>query len=697
MSRTKGPRTSVTHPLRIDAFKVPDTSGVIGMTLCPGRRDRISSEGEWARDLELDLDAVALWKPDVLIALLEPPEFKQLGIPSYAEDVRARGLALELLPIRDGGVPSSLFEEKWKTAGPTVREILRKGGRVLIHCRAGLGRTGTIAARLLVELGSDPAAAISAVRAARPNTIETGSQERHVHQVRPVDDTRRERGAGPPGVRDIDLSQQVVDRALGCFLGLAVGDALGTTLEFTTRDSRSPVTDIVGGGPFSLKPGEWTDDTSMALCLAESLLAFPELDETDLMERFVRWRDEGENSVNGRCFDIGSTTSAALTRFLQDKNPIAGLKNPSTAGNGSLMRLAPIVLNWVNDPRGAITAARRQSATTHAAPAALEACAFFAEVLIDAITTGDKAVALSERSSAQPDIDRIAHGSWDRDREQIQSSGYVVDTLEAAMWAVARASSFEEAVLLAANLGDDADTVAAVTGQLAGAIWGLSAIPKRWLETLAQRDRIEALGRELLRPVSGRPLDSQPDVPTPEASGSLLIGGHHWRYAQKGGIFEIWGPDTALLSEVSEAAREIRALLESDLMTPRVALVPSTYEVLEQVLDDYEVRGLLDDVLQSALRILGVADGGQSMCSYGSGSEYRAWLAFARECAENFLRRKTRKTSDDSRRALADEIVASTYAVAFAMRNGYATLGFTTAVAVASLRGMLPQTREKYD
>jgi ADP-ribosyl-[dinitrogen reductase] hydrolase len=289
----------------------------------------------------------------------------------------------------------------------------------------------------------------------------------------------------------------LLDRAVGCFIGLAVGDALGTTLEFTRRDSQPPLTDIVGGGPFRLKPGEWTDDTSMAICLAESLIAFPELNETDLMERFVRWRDHGENSVNGRFFDIGGATSAALTRFLRDGNPIAGSTDPETAGNGSLMRLAPVALRWIGDPDAAVTAGRRQSATTHAAPAAVEACAFFAEVLVQAIRTGNKAAALAERSAAQSDVDRVAHGSWDRDREQICSSGYVIDTLEAAFWAVSRASSFEEAVLLAANLGDDADTVAAVTGQLAGAIWGLSGIPNRWLEILAQRDRLERLARDL--------------------------------------------------------------------------------------------------------------------------------------------------------------------------------------------------------
>lgn len=287
------------------------------------------------------------------------------------------------------------------------------------------------------------------------------------------------------------------ERAAGCLLGLAIGDALGTTLEFRSRDSYPPLTDIIGGGPFKLRPGEWTDDTSMALCLAESLIAFPEFNEHDLMDRFVRWRDRGENSVNGRCFDIGVTTSNALDRYLRTKNPIAGSARPDTAGNGSLMRLAPVALRWFRDPDAAMAGARRQSATTHAAEAAVEACAYFAKLLVVGITTGNKSAVLERASSPNSNVDAVAGGSWKRNRNDIRSSGYVIDTLEAALWSVSQASSFEEAVLLAANLGDDADTVAAVTGQLAGSIWGMGGIPVRWFTLLAQRERIEDLGRQL--------------------------------------------------------------------------------------------------------------------------------------------------------------------------------------------------------
>lgn len=290
-----------------------------------------------------------------------------------------------------------------------------------------------------------------------------------------------------------------MDRAVGAFVGLAVGDALGTTLEFSRRDSHPPLTDMIGGGPFGLQPGEWTDDTSMALCLAESLLANDGFDPADLMQRFVRWWQHGENSVNGRCFDIGITTRNALARYQKSGNPLAGDTDPMTAGNGSIMRLAPVVLRWFHDPAAAIDIAALQSRTTHGAPAAVEGCRLLAEILLDLVESGDKAVLRASRASAEPLLAGIAAGSWmSKDRDQIHSSGYVVETLEAAMWAVSEGEDFREALLLAVNLGGDADTVGAVAGQIAGALWGVSGIPAEWRNRLAWGFRIEDLAAKLL-------------------------------------------------------------------------------------------------------------------------------------------------------------------------------------------------------
>jgi ADP-ribosyl-[dinitrogen reductase] hydrolase len=279
-----------------------------------------------------------------------------------------------------------------------------------------------------------------------------------------------------------------------------VGDALGTTLEFSQRDAKPPLTRLIGGGPFGLSPGQWTDDTAMALALGDSLIERGALDEKDLMQRFVRWWREGTYSCTGHCFDIGTTTAAALGRFERSGDPIAGATDPMSAGNGSLMRLAPVAIRYWNDPAKLRDAAARQSRTTHAAPEAVDACVAYAEILARAIAGEPRAgVMARHRREWVGQIAPILAGSWrGRRRDQIRSSGYVAHSLEAALWSVGRTASFADAVLIAANLGDDADTVGAITGQLGGALYGMSAIPTAWRETLAWCQRIESMADRLL-------------------------------------------------------------------------------------------------------------------------------------------------------------------------------------------------------
>lgn len=294
-------------------------------------------------------------------------------------------------------------------------------------------------------------------------------------------------------------SDAILDRAIGTLMGLAIGDAVGTTLEFKVRDSYPPLTDMVGGGPFGLKPGEWTDDTAMALALADSLLADPNLDESDLMERFVDWYEKGEYSCTGSCFDIGITTRAALFRWLDDGNPLAGSTDPQTAGNGSLMRLAPVAIrHWGNRPLMRDVAAK-QSRTTHGAPEAVDACVAFAEALADAIEGAKPSEVLRGRSGPYSgSVGPIMAGTWrGKKRDDIRASGYVVHSLEASLWCVECTTSFREAVLLAANLGDDADTTGAITGQLAGAIYGNRSLPQDWVDRVAWGQRIRSIAYNL--------------------------------------------------------------------------------------------------------------------------------------------------------------------------------------------------------
>jgi ADP-ribosyl-[dinitrogen reductase] hydrolase len=299
------------------------------------------------------------------------------------------------------------------------------------------------------------------------------------------------------------------DRALGALLGLAVGDAVGTTVEFKPRGSFAPLTDMVGGGPFNLEPGQWTDDTSMALCLAASLVETGAFDAHDQMRRYLRWRDEGYMSSNGRCFDIGTTVSAALRRYERTGDPFAGSTDPMSAGNGSIMRLAPVVLRYVGPnfssgivPSAALlTHAVDSSRTTHAAPECLDACRLLAAILSRALAGVDKADALlgdAATFSGTPAITALARGDWrEKSERHIAGTGYVVESLEAALWSVWTTETFEAAILRAANLGDDADTTAAVAGQIAGALYGSAGIPPRWLDRLAMRDEIVTIAKRL--------------------------------------------------------------------------------------------------------------------------------------------------------------------------------------------------------
>lgn len=478
-------RSSITHPLEIAQLRVQEGYGLIGLTLCPGKQQAHGMTGAWARDLELDLAVIERWNTSAVVTLTEADELAALKVPQLGAAISARHMAWYHLPIQDCSVPDAAFEAAWVTTGEELRVRLRSGANVLLHCKGGLGRAGLVAARLMIELGHEPGAAVAAVRKARPGAIETEAQLAHALAQRAV----------PEPLPDTTLGA-IRDRAVAALLGLAAGDALGTTLEFSPRDSRPRLTDMIGGGPFRLEAGTWTDDTAMALALAESLIEHNGLDETDLMQRFTRWYEEGEYSPTGTCFDIGLTVREALARFKREGNPLAGSSDPLSAGNGSLMRLAPVAIRYWNDRPALRDAAARQSRTTHGAAEAVDACVAYGELVADAIAGQPRSAVLG--SACSPDngyagtIAAVMAGSWKEQRRQtIRASGYVAHSLEAALWSTARSATWEEAVLTAANLGEDADTTAAIAGQLAGALYGTGGIPVRWLDRLAWKPRLE--------------------------------------------------------------------------------------------------------------------------------------------------------------------------------------------------------------
>lgn len=274
---------------------------------------------------------------------------------------------------------------------------------------------------------------------------------------------------------------ELLDKYRGCLLGLAVGDAIGTSVEFMPRGTFEPVTDMTGGGFFNLPVGYWTDDTSMALCLGTSILECDGFDPIDQLERYVKWYREGYMSSTGKCFDIGRTTRDALMRFEKTHSPYCGSVARLSSGNGGIMRLAPVVLAY-HDPldiEAACEYAVNSSCTTHASKECREASHELSRVISAAI--GDTLLYWPEHKTI----------------DQIRGSGRASESLEAAHWCVWHTDNFKDAVLAAANLGDDADTTAAITGQIAGALYGVESIPKEWLDKLYKRDMIEKMAIEL--------------------------------------------------------------------------------------------------------------------------------------------------------------------------------------------------------
>jgi ADP-ribosyl-[dinitrogen reductase] hydrolase len=300
------------------------------------------------------------------------------------------------------------------------------------------------------------------------------------------------------------------DRYRGALLGLACGDAVGTTVEFRARGSFAPLTDMVGGGPFDLEAGQWTDDTSMGLCLAHSLLYRRGFDAVDQMNRYCNWYQHGYMSSTDECFDIGATISVALRKYLDDKDPFAGSLSPRAAGNGALMRLVPVPMYYAGDSSAVFLYSGESTRTTHGTREALECSRLFG-LQLQAALMGKTKQEVVEVAYPEPLSAKVAALNQvdflDKSVDQIKGSGYCVEALEAALWCFWHTGSYQAAVLRAANLGDDADTTAAIVGQLAGAWYGVEAIPLAWREKITMGDEIVTLADRLLAERMTRSID----------------------------------------------------------------------------------------------------------------------------------------------------------------------------------------------
>jgi len=299
-------------------------------------------------------------------------------------------------------------------------------------------------------------------------------------------------------------------RYKGAMIGLAIGDALGAPLEFLQRDTFSPVTWYCMGGEFDLAIGEYTDDSAMALCLAQSLIDSQGMDQKDQLRKYLLWYEKGYMSATGVRKDCGITIAKALSHFKREGCSECGdRKFHQGAGNGSLMRIAPVALFYAADVKLAMQMAEKSSYTTHGLRICADACRVYTGLIVGALQGVQKEELLSEsyfkhlcevdaKYSYDPLIKRVMQGSYKtKSREDIRSSGYVVDTLEAALWAFHNSKGFNEGVLMAVNLGDDADTVGAVYGQLSGAYYGIDGIEKSLRENVCKSEIIESVAEEL--------------------------------------------------------------------------------------------------------------------------------------------------------------------------------------------------------
>jgi ADP-ribosyl-[dinitrogen reductase] hydrolase len=421
--------------------------------------------------------------------LTEPGE-----LPPY-ENYLPPNVAYLRKPISDHGVPrDNAYMAEIVTA---LDEMLNEGRKLYVHCRAGIGRTGTVVACHMIEQGLEPAAAL-----ARLNEVWRGSDRSDYWPEVPETDEQRDfilgyaPGADPTQAPEVmDAARTLRDRFQGALLGLAVADALAAHTQFRKPGSFSPVGDLLGGGPFDLPRGAWTDDTAMALLLAESLLTRERFDAHDQVSLYARWQREGYGSATGQCVGISASVARALATAQYRRQPFAGSHDPDQLDKDPLSRVAPAVMYFFANSATAISSAAEAARITAQAPVVLDCVRLLAAMLRLALAGRDKATVLRPPrdtwASANPrnEVLAIFDGSYARRMPpEITGGGNVLQALEAGLWAFHRAESFREGALLAANLGRDSDVVAAVYGQLAGAYHGVSAIPGIWRNSLMKNE-----------------------------------------------------------------------------------------------------------------------------------------------------------------------------------------------------------------
>lgn len=300
----------------------------------------------------------------------------------------------------------------------------------------------------------------------------------------------------------------MLNKLKAVMLGHAVGDALGVPVEFCNRNdlAKNPVSDMRGFGTYDVPAGCWSDDTSMSICALESL-AKGKVDYDDIMNNFGKWYYHGEFTATGKMFDIGNTCASAIDNYFTRGSAATkcGLSNMNSNGNGSLMRIHPFVMyayyNNIKEDK-LIYMIEMASSLTHAHDISIDGCIMYSYILLALLTEASKDSVYKGLQQASESISYDSVPYYKRllesdianlDKAHIKSSGYIVDSLEAAVWCLLTTNTYQDCVLKAVNLGNDTDTVAAIAGGLAGALYGIDSIPQQWVNTLIKKDYIENL------------------------------------------------------------------------------------------------------------------------------------------------------------------------------------------------------------
>ena len=496
--------TSVTDPLQI--AELPAGNGIIGLTFCPGKCQSNAMSGSWQRDLATDIAAIIRWGATSVVTLMETSELVRYQVPALGEAVEAAGLEWHHLPIRDGGTPDMGFELHWHYVGLRLRHQLANGGRVLLHCRGGLGRTGMIAARLLVELGHTAGEAISVVRAVRPGAIETLAQERYVEACGPVSS-------------DAEISS----RRLGSLLGGAAGDAFGYVVEFDSlmdihkRYGKAGLTRIVlTGDKFVV-----SDDTQMTLFTAEGLLrgldTNLDLDSAAMTEAVRRsyldwlatqgeehsiWEKAGHLCERPRLRHRRAPGHACLSALKVGGHGTPAHPINESKGCGGVMRAAPY--GWVPGVtvESAYQGAKSAAALTHGHPDGFLSAGAMAAIIHQLMGGADfVSAARTALELLKADFD-AAKGSLTGDKittalalaeaglpaaEAIATlgEGWVgEEAIAIGLYAALVGESFGDVLALAANHDGDSDSTASIAAQIWGAWKGIHQIPNAYIRHL---------------------------------------------------------------------------------------------------------------------------------------------------------------------------------------------------------------------